>query len=68
MWPIADIATCHQLRLHLRAYRALRVRECLLARIFVTRTVGGARARHGLPASVKPLRRRFAKCYLSGTN
>jgi hypothetical protein len=66
--PTADMATCHQLRLHLGAYRLLHFRECLLAGVFVTRAISGPRPQHGLPDSRNRSRRQLAKFFLGSTD
>mgnify|MGYP003429530682 CR=1 FL=1 len=66
--PIADIATCHDLKLHLGAYRLLRVCECLLARVFVTGAVRGPRTQHGLSDSRNRSIRHCTKFFLGSTD
>ena len=66
--PIADMATCHHLRLHLGTYRTLHFRECLFARVFVTSAIGGARTQHGLSDSRNRFSRHLAKFFLGSTD
>ena len=66
--PIADIATRHDLKMHLGAYRLLHFRECLLAGVFVTGAVGGPRTQHGLSDSRNRSSRHLAKFFLGSTD
>ena len=66
--PIADMANCHHLRLHLGTYRTLHFRECLFARVFVTSAVGGARTQHGLSDSRNRFSRHLAKFFLGSSD